>query len=114
MKLPNYEQAIIPERKIRDYLLSFTHREGRSKAAYFASFGFSASAWEVFAEAPRRHASEHDVVETEETPFGTSLVVEGVLSAADGRRPMVRVVWFVATGETNPRLVTAYPLKGGD
>ena len=42
MMLPNYEQAIAPQRKITEYLLSFTHRDGRGKAAFFAHFGFSA------------------------------------------------------------------------
>jgi hypothetical protein len=66
----------------------------------------------VFAAALRRHAAEHAVVETEDTPFGTSYVVEGALAAPDGRMPRVRVIWFVERGETIPRLVTAYPAKG--
>lgn len=69
-------------------------------------------AWETLAGALRRHAVEHDVVAIEGTPFGTSYTVEGQLVAPDGRVPQVRVVWFIETGETIPRLVTAYPLKG--
>ena len=44
MKLPNYESAIIAERQITEYLLSFSHRDGRSKAQFFSRFGFSAEA----------------------------------------------------------------------
>jgi hypothetical protein len=112
MKLPNHEQAIVPQRKITDYLLSSTHRDGRSKAAFFSRFGFSVEGWDVLAAALRRHAAEHPVVETEHTPFGTRYVVEGGLTAPDGRTPRVRVVWFIERGETIPRLVTAYPAKG--
>lgn len=112
MKLPQFEQAIIPERKLVEYLLSPTHRDGRSKAAFFASFGFTKETSEMFADALRRHAGEHDVVATEMTAFGTSYTVEGMLRAPDSRLPLARVVWFIENGETVPRLVTAYPLKG--
>ena len=112
MHLPQFEQVIIPQRKLTEYLLSRTHRDGRSKATFFESFGFTIEAWEVLADALRRHAAEHDVVTTEETPFGMSYTVEGALLAPDGRQPLVRVVWFIETGEAIPRLVTAYPLKG--
>ena len=112
MKLPNGAQAVVPERKITDYLLSLTHRDGRSKAAFFLRFGFTLSRWEALADALRRHAVDNDVVEREDTPFGTSYAVEGPLLAPDSRSPHVRVVWFIETSEHIPRLVTAYPLKG--
>ena len=112
MKLPQFEQAIIPKSKLTDYLLSRTHHNGRNKAAFFAAFGFTQETWEILADAFLRHVAEHDVVETEKTPFGTSYTVEGTLRAPDGRMPQIRVVWFIQNGETTPRLVTAYPLKG--
>jgi hypothetical protein len=112
VNLPNYEHAVVPERKITHYLLSFTHRDGRSKAAFFMRFGFTADDWQGLAEALRRHAADHDVAEHEDTPFGTSYVVEGPLRAPDGHSLQLRVIWFIETGETIPHLVTAYPLKG--
>jgi hypothetical protein len=33
VKLPDREHAVVPERKITEYLLSLAHRDGRSKAA---------------------------------------------------------------------------------
>lgn len=84
MKLPNVEQAIIPQRKLTEYLLSPTHRVGRAKAAFFARFGFTQDAWEVFADALRRHALEYEVAMREETAFGVSYTVEGALHAPDG------------------------------
>jgi hypothetical protein len=112
MKLPQFEQAIIPQRKLTEYLLSRMHRDGRNKAAFFASFGFTLEAWEMLADALQRHAAEHDVVAMEVTPFGARYTVAGALRAPDGQMPLVRVVWFIETGEIAPRLVTAYPLKG--
>lgn len=110
MKLPHFEQAVIPQSKITNYLLSATHRKGRDKAAFFARFGFRVDAWETLAAAFREHAAVHEVTTTETTRFGTSYTVEGVLTSPDGRAPLVRIVWFIETGESVPRLVTAYPL----
>jgi hypothetical protein len=112
MRLPNAGQATVPERKITAYLLSFSHRDGRAKAAFFVRFGFTADAWDTLAGALRRHAEDNDVAEIEQTLFGVSYTVEGPLTTPDERTPWVRVVWFVPTGEVVPRLVTAYPVKG--
>lgn len=42
MQIPNHENAVIAEQKIRDYLLSETHAIGRYKATFFSSLGYSA------------------------------------------------------------------------
>ncbi len=111
MRLPHYQEAIVPEGKITGYLLSLSHPDGRSKARFFFRFGFTPEAWEVLAEALRRHAAGHPVAGIEASPFGTRYVIEGIISAPDGREPLIRVVWFVETGEQIPRFVTAYPLS---
>ncbi|MFN2452700.1 MAG: DUF6883 domain-containing protein [Pyrinomonadaceae bacterium] len=91
-------------------MLSHAHRDGRSKAAFSFSFGFSVAAWQTLADALRRHAADYEVAKIEPSPFSTRYVIEGELPAPDGRAPIVRVVWFIDTGESLPRLATAYPL----
>ena len=49
MKLPNLAGAVIPQQKITEYLLSFAHRDGRHKAAFFTRFGFVADSWDTLA-----------------------------------------------------------------
>lgn len=110
MKLPNHERALVPREKITDYLLSPIHKDGRGKAAFFSRFGFTPESWQTLAGALLRHAARHEVAKADATPFGTRYVVEGGLETPDGRAPLVRVVWFVETGEETPRLATAYPL----
>lgn len=112
MKLPHHEQATVSERRVTHYLLSYTHPAGRSKARYFNGHGFSADAWQTFADALRRHAADNDVVEVRHTPHGVSYTVEGELMTPTGKRPQIRAVWFQDLGEQTPHLVTAYPLKG--
>jgi hypothetical protein len=111
MKLPNVEQAIVPQAKITTYLLNETHPEGGGKALFFIHFGFSVAQWDIFVRALIRHAYEHEVVKTHPTRFGMRYVIEGELDTPSGRKPNVRVVWFIRMGESVPRLVTAYALE---
>jgi hypothetical protein len=110
MKLPNAEQAVVPGWKITHYLLSTAHRDGQHKAEFFRSFGFKLEAWEEFASALLDHARQHEVVEIVPTSFGRNFVVEGALTAPDGRSPVVRAVWFIAKNAKTATLATAYPL----
>ncbi len=111
MRLPNHQSALVPRRKLTHYLLSPTHRAGKHKAAFFTRFGFSAADWLELEAALLRHAATHDVTEIVPSPFGTRYVVDGIMVVPDGREPVVRAVWFIETGGTVPRLVTAYPLE---
>jgi uncharacterized protein DUF6883 len=110
VKLPNWDRATVPDSKIRDYLLSPTHRDGRFKAAFFTRFGFTRDDWVILADALLQHAREHEIAREESSPFGTRYVIEGPLHSPEGRSPPVRTVWFIETGEDVPRFITAYPL----
>ncbi len=111
MKLPNYEQATIPEAKIVRYLLDLTHPVGRSKARFFLSFGFTPENWQEMAAALKAHAATHEVTSTEASDHGTRYVVEGEMSTPDKRNPGVRAVWYIEKEQEIPRFITAYPLK---
>jgi len=110
MKLPNAERAVVPSRKITRYLLCTGHRDGRHKAVFFRSFGFSLEAWETLASALISHACVHNVTGIIPTPFGQNYLVEGPLPTPDGRAPVLRVVWFIAIGAETATLATAYPM----
>jgi hypothetical protein len=84
------KRQIIPRKKITGYLLSPSHRDGRGKAAFFARFGFTADSWQTLAGALLQHAATHEVAKVEASP-------------------VVRVIWFIDSGEEIPRFVTAYP-----
>jgi len=90
MKLPNNQSATVPERKVTHYLLNPAHPVGGSKASFFLSFGFTVTDWKLLADALVAHARENDVVESEQTPYGTRHVVDGPLTAPDGRRLNIR------------------------
>ncbi|HXG09345.1 MAG TPA: hypothetical protein VNK04_06105 [Gemmataceae bacterium] len=111
MKLPNAHLAVVEQAKICEYLLNPAHRFGASKARFFAAFGFTLDAWEVLAAALKEHSAENEVTKVKETGFGLRYEVEGELAAPDGRRPRVRSVWQVDTGQITPRPITAYPVE---
>jgi Domain of unknown function (DUF6883) len=111
MRLPNWQKATVPQSKIVGYLLAPGHPFGRFKAAFFDGFGFSAREPGILVSALIRHARENEVTKVEDSPFGRRYVIGGVLNAPDGRKPVVRCIWFIETGESVPQLVTAYPLK---
>ncbi len=111
MILPNADAARVPENKILGYLLSPTHRSGKSKAAFFGSFGFTPRDWEKLAAALHLHARANPVAAEAVNAFGTRYVVDGLLIAADGTALNVRSVWFINSNGAPPRFVTAHPLK---
>ena len=111
MKLPNAYQARIERAKVLDYLLSTSHPDGRSKAGFFSRFGFEAEQWQDFAAALRDHGANNEVVEIAVSDYGTRCSVDGMIETPDGRNPDVRTVWIIDTADSEPRLVTAYPLR---
>jgi hypothetical protein len=112
MKLPNYEQAYVPEAKIVKYLLNLDDKsKGKDKAQFFTRFGFSVAQWKVMEAALLLHAQTHEVASTLDTPEGIHYSIEGALNTPDQRNPQVRTIWAIDTGSTSARFITAYPLK---
>jgi hypothetical protein len=112
MTFPHLERAVVPMEKLTAYLLSDTHPDGAPKAEFYRRFGYGLDNWQALAQALLNHAAEHGIFKEEATPFGVRYVIEGPLTAADGRRPNLRSIWFIDTDTDIPRLMTAYPLKG--
>ena len=111
MKLPLVDRAEINEAKIVKYLLSTTHRAGKSKATFFMEFRFDPQRWQELAIALKEHAIDNEITREEKTIFGIRYVIEGLLKAPDGRRLNVRTAWFIDDDDEVPRFITAHPLR---
>ena len=111
MNLPNGDKAQVPQAKITEYLLSLAHQDGRSKAQFFAHFGFTTAKWQQLATALQEHAQQNPISRIEDSPFGKRYIIEGAVNTPDGRSPHIRAIWFIENGAEIPRLVTAYPLR---
>ncbi|MDR2981936.1 MAG: hypothetical protein LBV12_06775 [Puniceicoccales bacterium] len=108
-KLQNADKALVELAKLTDYLLSSTHPDGKAKAKFFMQFGFLATMPQLLETSLRKHGLTQPVVEVKTTEHGVKYILECSLSSPDGRNPCIRSVWIIDSGETVPRLVTAYP-----
>ena len=108
MKVPNVENAIIADSKVRDYLLSFEHPVGRSKAAFFTSFGFVRDQWELLREQLLVLARASEAELGEKIEFGQKYVVRGMIQGPNGRT-LIKTVWIVKSDGAAPEFVTAFP-----
>lgn len=50
MPIPNFEQAVVEEQKLRDYLLNTEHPDGGSKARWLRSLGYAPDNWQTLAD----------------------------------------------------------------
>ena len=108
MQLPNFERAVVPSEKLRDYLLSPVHTIGRFKSVFFRGLGYGPETWERLASDINGLLSgEAELAET--TRFGEKYVVRGLLIGPNGRSTLIVTVWIILRGKSEPRFVTAYP-----
>jgi len=95
---------------VRDYLLSDTHPDGRSKARFLRARGDDATEpWRLAADL-RELALAGRVKAVRETPWGRLYRVDGSAIAPDGAAIDLATVWIIGA-ESVPRLVTAYPQR---
>lgn len=108
MRLPNYENAVVPAEKLRDYLLSSSHPVGRFKATFFRRLGYKAEEWRRI-ETDIRLLLTNEAVTRGKTPFGQKYEVKGIVRSPSGRNVEIVTIWIILAGEGQPRFVTAYP-----
>ena len=109
MRLPNADRAAVDDAKVRDYLLSSDHRDGRSKARFFGALGFTRDGWPLLRDALLSVARDGEADMGETTVFGQKWVVRGIVRGTADRAAAVVTVWIALRGDDVPRLVTAYP-----
>ena len=91
LRLPNRRAAFVPEAKLLDYLLDWSHEDGQYKAAFFSRFGFTKENWRTLDNALRDHVEQHNVIAVGQTVYGTSYTTEGQLLSPVGRAPLISV-----------------------
>ena len=107
MKLP--QDAVISERKIKEYLL--TPRVEDDKSGFLALAGYSLQSWRQLETDLRRQIDERDALLIQTTRYGEMYQIKGQLTGPNGKVLDVITVWvrLHATGET--RFVTLIPDK---
>ena len=108
-RLPRHGSAVIPPRKLRDYLLDLGHPVGRHKAVYLARLGFSRRRWRALDAELRRLITREPAWGFPVEPYGQKLQVRGTIRGPWKRSGSVVTVWIIETPESAPRFVTAFP-----
>ena len=109
MRLPYGDEAVVPLRKLTEYLLSESHPTGSSKAAFFRNLGFDEAGVSLFEDGLLAIARGGDVIEVVPSPHGIKYVVDGGIQTPRGTAAVVRTIWIVESDQRRPRFVTAYP-----
>jgi len=109
MPIPNAEHALIPNGKLRDYLLNPAHPVGGSKARWFSSVGYDVESSEQLSAELLQIVRKSDDYLEEKTDFGVKYLVKGKIELPAGGYANLVTVWIIEFGHPDPRLVTAFP-----
>jgi hypothetical protein len=107
--VPRAADAIVPDSKLRDYLLDPDHETGADKARFFRGvLGIERDDSEYLKRQLLAGVLRQPAIGVRATPYGISYVVEVELHGRNGRRAAVTTIWAVAPNAP-PRFITAYP-----
>ncbi len=109
MKMPNKENAVVAESKLKSYLLSETHSVGKSKAKFFIEAGFGRDTLEVLEHSLMVIAQSEEVTEVVSSLHGVKYVIDGMLETPNRQQIAIRTIWIIDRDRDRPRFVTAYP-----
>lgn len=109
LALPNVDDAVIPEEKLRDYALSPNHATGRHKARVFASaLGIAREDWTYLRDEIASKLPSASVSAVRESAYGFLYEVPMLVEGLNGATEEVITAWFVQGPMGAPRLVSAY------
>jgi len=95
MKIPNYENALIPVEKIRDYLLSRIHPIGKAKATFFNNIGYYQENLDLLIEDLYFIMKNNEVSEMIKTSFGMKYIIRGYIGSRFGKNVQIVTIWII-------------------
>lgn len=107
MRLPS--NAIILERKVKEYLLSYRKRCDKSK--WLAKTGYDSDSWKKLEQDIRTQLLTHKAVLVQVNEFGDVHEITGKLNGPNGNSLHVRSIWMNEYGTKLTKFITMYPLK---
>ena len=109
-RLPNFEKAVIREKKITGYCLNKKHPgRGKDKAIVFDQvLGYNLSNYQELITAIRDNLPNNVAVVTGQDEYGVRYAVRFIHTGPSGRMATIKTGWIVDKGSNIPRMVTAY------
>lgn len=109
-RLPHYKQAIIPQKKIGNYLLNPENPNSGGKPKFFKSIGYNMKGESRLIRDIRTGIATNPAKEYEPNEYGR-VNYEVVMKLGVTRKADVITIWAIDKGEKIPRFITAYPYK---
>lgn len=107
--LPDAHRAIIDPEKLRDYVLSLDHDQGKHKARVFLSaLGVDRDSWEYLREQIATRVVAAEVSEARTGRYGMRYSVSMLIEGLNGETHEVTTGWIIEQEGAPPRLTTAY------
>lgn len=108
--LPNFEQAVIPIEKLRNYSLNPNHETGRHKAAVFKNMlGFEERHADVLAELIRKTLSQAPSERDKLDEHGERWTTYHPIVGLNGLTVVVTVAWIFRKERSDiPELISCY------
>jgi hypothetical protein len=107
MKLPR--DAIISERKLREYLL--TPRNEDDKSGFLALAGYGPTFWRQLETDIRQLIHDLDAELVRKIPYGDIYKIMGRLIGPNGRALNIVTIWITLSTNGETRFVTLFPNK---
>lgn len=112
--LPNYQNAVIPRRKLEDYALNPASTEGRHKARLFRSIlGFERSDCERLAKTILDALPYYEAEDLGEGPYGKKFLVALTIVGPNGNSATVETIWIFRPETDFPSFVTPRVIRKG-
>ncbi len=108
-KLPNYKNAVIPDRKITGYSLNLNHNKGKHKAIAFQKYlGYNINNADMLIEAVYNGIKLNPAKAKKKTEYGQQYEVRMKLKGVNGKRANVLSAWIIENESDIPRLTSLY------
>jgi hypothetical protein len=107
MKLP--QDAVIPRKKISNYLLEW--RPENDKSQFLARAGYTVGQAEQLAIDIRQQLLALDAEFAETTEYGDLYRIAGTLTGPNGQTLRVVSIWMIESGTNITKFITLYPVK---
>lgn len=108
-RLPNYKNAVVLQRKVKNYILN--PQKSNGKFAIFAALGYNMGNSKRL-EADMREGLKHNkALRFSPNKYG-NVAYEVVMELGITTRAKVVTAWQIDNGDNKPRFITAYKFKG--
>lgn len=108
-KLPNYKNAVIPDKKLTDYALNKNHPIGKNKAIAFEKYlGYNIDNREMLLTEVQNGLKNNIASKRAETAYGTPFEVRMLITGANGKKAHIKTAWILDKESNKPRLTSIY------